>query len=233
MHLPPSHSDLDADANYTALTPRPRLSSPFCVHPIASPKVTRCWPSHCYGGRLGIAAAAGVSVLAHGSQGIPRDHIAQVCCAIRSRGQPSVPNTPPWGMTPLAGFTRFLLSQDSIAGCSRRIHSQAAPAGFNHWLLPPDSLACCCCRIHSLRALPDSITSCSRRTDSLAALDGLSSKLLWPDSLACCSRRIHSLAALAGFNHWLLPPESLAYFSCRIQSRAPLAGFTRLLLSPD
>jgi hypothetical protein len=41
MHPPPSHSDLDADANYTALTPRPRLSSPSCALLITSPIVTR------------------------------------------------------------------------------------------------------------------------------------------------------------------------------------------------
>ena len=32
---PTGHSDLDVDANYTALTPQPRLSSPSCAHPIA------------------------------------------------------------------------------------------------------------------------------------------------------------------------------------------------------
>jgi len=36
MRPPPAgRADLDVDANYTALTPRPRLSSPSGAHPIA------------------------------------------------------------------------------------------------------------------------------------------------------------------------------------------------------
>ena len=46
MHPPPSHSDLDADANYTALTPRPRLSPSF-----------RCSPD-CFGGSIAVCPVA-------------------------------------------------------------------------------------------------------------------------------------------------------------------------------
>jgi len=46
LPIPAGHSDLDVDANYTALTPRPRLLSPSCAHLIAlsehhSPPVCR------------------------------------------------------------------------------------------------------------------------------------------------------------------------------------------------
>jgi hypothetical protein len=46
MHPPPSHSDLDADANYTALTPRPRLSPSF-----------QCSPD-CFGGSIAVCPMA-------------------------------------------------------------------------------------------------------------------------------------------------------------------------------
>jgi hypothetical protein len=66
MRPPPSHSDLDADANCAALTPRPRLSSPFCVLLITfTAPLLDCRPALLV---------------------MTRDHIAQFCCAIRSRG---------------------------------------------------------------------------------------------------------------------------------------------------
>src|SRR3978361_2256736 len=96
-----------------------------------------------------------------------------------------------------------MLSLTSLADFYRRIHLQTALAGFTRWLLSPDLPAGCSRR--TLPLAPDLLADCSRRIHSLSSLaifsPNFSRRIASQDSLLAAlvgfSRRILSPTAVA------------------------------------